>query len=76
MAAVPIARGMQIAPWVTIGLVEGNIPGPTIGENVVIGTGAKVIGPIIVGRDARIGANAVVVHDVPPTYDGGGVPAR
>ena len=38
---------------------------PTIGDRVLIGTGAKVLGPITVGNDARIGANAVVMKDVP-----------
>ncbi|WP_295904943.1 serine O-acetyltransferase [uncultured Bdellovibrio sp.] len=39
---------------------------PTVGNKVLIGTGAKVLGPITVGDGAMIGANAVVVRDVPP----------
>lgn len=38
---------------------------PTIGNNVLIGTGAKVLGPITVGDNAKIGANSVVLHSVP-----------
>lgn len=38
---------------------------PTVGNNVLIGTGAKVLGPITVGNNSRIGANAVVMKDVP-----------
>ncbi len=38
---------------------------PTIGNNVLIGTGAKVLGPIVVGDNAKIGANSVVLHNVP-----------
>jgi serine O-acetyltransferase len=38
---------------------------PTIGDNVIIGSGAQIIGPITVGARARIGANAVVIEDVP-----------
>jgi len=38
---------------------------PTIGDNVIIGSGAQIIGPITVGERARIGANAVVIDDVP-----------
>ena len=38
---------------------------PTIGNNVLLGAGAKIIGPIVVGDGAKIGANALVVHDVP-----------
>jgi serine O-acetyltransferase len=49
---------------------------PTVGNRVMIGTGAKVLGPVYVGDDARIGANAVVVHDVPPGASAVGVPAK
>ncbi|ALG84181.1 serine O-acetyltransferase EpsC [Gordonia phthalatica] len=38
---------------------------PTVGDRVLIGAGAKVLGPITLGDDAKVGANAVVVHDVP-----------
>jgi serine O-acetyltransferase len=59
-----IGSGARIRPFVTIGLLERDIKGPTIGANVKIGTGAKVIGPVTVGDEATIGANAVVVDDV------------
>jgi serine O-acetyltransferase len=49
---------------------------PTIEDNVVIGTGATVLGPIIVGRGARIGAGSVVIKPVPPGATVVGVPAR
>ncbi len=49
---------------------------PTIGDNVVIGSGAQVLGPILVGADARIGANAVVTRDVAPGTTMVGIPAR
>ena len=39
---------------------------PTVQDNVTIGSGAKLLGPIIVGHGAKIGANSVVIHDVPP----------
>ena len=39
---------------------------PTVEDNVTIGSGAKLLGPITVGHGAKIGANAVVIHDVPP----------
>lgn len=39
---------------------------PTVGNNVLIGTGAKVLGPITIGDGTKIGANAVVIKDVPP----------
>lgn len=40
---------------------------PTVGDRVIIGAGAKVLGPIKIGEDSRIGANAVVVKPVPPS---------
>lgn len=49
---------------------------PTIGDRVVIGSGAKVLGPIHIGNDVQIGANAVVVKDVPDCNIAVGVPAR
>lgn len=49
---------------------------PTIGNNVVIGTGAKILGPITIGDNVRIGANSVVVNDVPPHCVVVGVPAK
>jgi serine O-acetyltransferase len=49
---------------------------PTIGNNVVIGAGAKVLGNIIVGDNSYIGANAVVIKDVPPNSTVVGVPGR
>ncbi|NHJ21646.1 MAG: serine O-acetyltransferase [Candidatus Lokiarchaeota archaeon] len=49
---------------------------PTIGNNVVIGTGAKILGPVIIGDDVRVGANSVVVNDVPPHCVVVGVPAK
>ncbi len=49
---------------------------PTIEDDVVIGAGAKLLGPIVIGRGARIGANAVVVKDVLPSDTVVGIPAH
>ena len=49
---------------------------PTIGNNVLVGSGAKVLGPFKVGDNARIAANAVVLSEVPPDSTAVGVPAR
>ncbi|MBP1751624.1 MAG: cysE [Geobacteraceae bacterium] len=49
---------------------------PTIGDNVVIGSGAKVLGPFLVGKGSRIGSNSVVVKEVPPNSTVVGVPGR
>ena len=48
---------------------------PTLGRNVVIGAGAKILGPITVGDGAKVGSNAVVVRDVPAGATAVGVPA-
>ena len=70
----------SVAPFVTIGLNTGgpdvSFAGPTIGRFVFIGTGAKLLGPITIGDNARIGANAVVLTDVPADATAVGVPAR
>ncbi|WP_420846331.1 serine O-acetyltransferase [Nocardioides ferulae] len=49
---------------------------PTVGDGVVLGAGAKVLGPILVGDGARVGANSVVVGDVPAGWTALGVPAQ
>jgi serine O-acetyltransferase len=49
---------------------------PTLGNGVVIGAGAKVLGPIVLGEGARVGSNAVVVKDVPAGATAVGIPAR
>src|SRR6266705_2291265 len=49
---------------------------PSLGRGVVIGAGAKVLGPILVGEGAKIGSNAVVVKDVPAGATALGIPAR
>jgi serine O-acetyltransferase len=49
---------------------------PTLGDRVVVGTGAKVLGNITIGADSMIGANAVVIRDVPEHSTVVGVPGR
>ena len=49
---------------------------PTIGDGVVIGSGAQIIGPVKIGKSSRIAANAVVVKDVPENATMVGIPAR
>ena len=73
---VEVQAGTVIFPWVTI---RGTAPGlerATIGRHAKIGTGATILGPVKVGPGARIGANAVVVDDVPARATVVGVPAR
>lgn len=68
--------GVVLYPFVNLGLLGPDITGPTIERDVFVGTGAKILGPTRVGRGARIGANAVVLHDVPQGATAVGVPAR
>jgi serine O-acetyltransferase len=49
---------------------------PTIGSNVVIGAGAKVLGPVHIGANTRIGANSVVLNDIPPNSIVVGIPGK
>src|SRR5215471_6156341 len=49
---------------------------PTLGHGVVVGAGAKILGPIVVGDGAKVGSNAVVVKDVPPGATAVGIPAK
>ena len=49
---------------------------PTLGDGVVVGAGAKILGPILIGAGAQIGSNAVVVKDVPAGATAIGIPAR
>lgn len=49
---------------------------PIVGNNVIVGAGAKILGGIHVGDDARVGANAVVLEDVPEGATVGGIPAK
>ena len=84
---IPHPNGIVIHPDATIGvnclifqqvtIGAGGRPGlPRIGGHVDVGTGAKILGGVVVGEHARIGANAVVIDDVPPGVTVVGIPAR
>jgi serine O-acetyltransferase len=49
---------------------------PTLGNNVMVGAGAKVLGPLTVGDNVKIAANAVVLQEIPPNSTAVGVPAK
>ena len=49
---------------------------PTLKENVVVGSGAQILGPVVVGKNAKIGANAVVTNNIPDNAVMVGIPAR
>jgi serine O-acetyltransferase len=73
-----ISDGCTLYHGVTLGGTSWNKGKrhPTLECGVVIGAGAKVLGPITVGEGAKIGSNAVVVRDVPPGATAVGIPAR
>lgn len=72
--AVRGGDGVYIEHQVTIGAERRQ--SPILGNDVFLGAGAKVIGAVTIGDGARIGANAVVLQDVPPGATAVGVPAR
>ena len=75
-ARAVIGDRVVIGPNITIGGKTPHWEVPVIEDDVDIGAGACILGPVRVGRGAVIGANAVVVHDVPPGAVVGGIPAR
>lgn len=72
--AVIAGENLTLLRGVTIGAVWGKVP--RLGDNVYIGTGASVIGGIVVGSNVKIGAGAVVTSDLPDGCTAVGVPAR
>lgn len=75
--SVSIGKNATIYNGVTIGLQhDEDSQGPVIGDNVYIGSGAKILGKIKIGHNVSIGANAVVIRDVPDNSIAVGIPAR
>ena len=66
---------IRVLPW-AVPVRRGGKRHPTIGNNVVISTGAKVLGPFRVGDNSKIGAGAVVLNEVPPNSTVVGIPGR
>ncbi|MCX4188425.1 serine O-acetyltransferase [Methylophaga sp. OBS4] len=75
-SAVKIGVNCLIHQQVTIGVKRNNRQAPVIKGHVDIGAGAKIIGPVTVGEHALIGANAVVIKDVPAYAIVAGIPAK
>ena len=80
-----IADNVTIYHMVTLGGISPSINSndqreikrhPTLHDNVVVGSGAQILGPVIVGKNAKIGANAVVTKNVPENAVMVGIPAR
>ena len=80
-----IGNNVTIYHMVTLGGVSPSIESnqqrnvkrhPTLMDNVVVGSGAQILGPVVVGKNAKIGANAVVTKDVPENAVMVGIPAK
>lgn len=73
-----IGDGVMLYHGVTLGgqVLTQTKRHPTVGDNVTIGAGAKVLGPIMIGSGSAIGANAVVTKDVPENSIAVGIPAK
>lgn len=71
-----IGNNVLIRAHVTIGKKDPDTPAPKIGNNVILGDGAKIIGDITIGNGVIVGANAVVVKNVEDNMIVGGVPAK
>ena len=80
-----IADNVTIYHMVTLGGISPSINSndqreikrhPTLHDNVVVGSGAQILGPVVVGKNARIGANAVVTKNVPENAVIVGIPAK
>lgn len=65
-----------VAPSVDSAAQIGVKRHPTLGDGVIVGSGAQILGPITVGDNARVGANAVVTQDVPANVTAVGIPAK
>ena len=75
-ARAKVGKNCVIGTCVTIGGKSHHYEVPVIGDNVYIGSGAKILGPITIGDNVVIGANAVVVKDVPSNCVVAGIPAK
>lgn len=73
-----IGNNVLIYQGVTLGGIEltATKRHPTVKDQVILGAGCKVIGPVTIGERAKVGANAVVLNSVPSQTSVGGIPAR
>jgi serine O-acetyltransferase len=74
--AEKIGENCMIFQDVVIGFKDGTPGRPTLGNHVHVGSGAKILGPVVIGDNVDIAANTVVTKDVPPGRVAIGVPAQ
>lgn len=67
---------LGIRDYRTSAAPEEHVCGPVLEDGVYVGVGASILGPVRIGKGAKVGAGAVVVHDVPPGGSVVGIPAR
>lgn len=75
-SASVIGANCVLLQQTTLGKSDINSGSPVLGQNVFVGAGAKILGPVTIGNYAKIGANAVVLRDVPANATAVGIPAR
>lgn len=75
-SAVEIGENCNIIQTCTIGVAYRKSGAPKIGDNVYIGPGSRIIGPVVIGNNVAIGANAVVTKSFPDNSVVAGVPAK
>ena len=75
-SAAKIGKNCRLHEGVNIGATNGSTLAPEIGDNVFIGSGAKIIGDISIADNVAIGANAVVVKSITEVGTYGGIPAK
>ncbi|MGB5982579.1 MAG: serine acetyltransferase [Nonlabens sp.] len=71
-----LGKNCKIGSGVTIGGRSGHPKVPIIGDNVYLATGSKILGPIKIGNNVTVGANAVVINNVPDNAIVAGIPAK
>ncbi|WP_233605056.1 serine O-acetyltransferase [Corallococcus sp. AB030] len=73
---VEIGENSFISQNVSLEPLPGRVGVPRVGRDVYIGVGAQVLGPVVIGDGAKVGANAIVLDDVAPGTTVAGIPAR
>ncbi|MBN8465841.1 acetyltransferase [Corallococcus exiguus] len=73
---VEIGENSFISQNVSLEPLPGRVGVPRVGRDVYIGVGAQILGPVVIGDGAKVGANAIVMDDVAPGTTVAGIPAR